>query len=69
MRSRGVIKSNACYAHELGHSLGLLHAVNQGSEAATYSAGEYYYGYYDSTNNIGTTMSYDGGSMFFLFKP
>ena len=59
-RSKGVIKSNNCYAHELGHSLGLLHAVNQASNAATYASGTYYYGYYDSTNNIGTTMSYDG---------
>ena len=69
MRSRGVIKSNACYAHELGHSLGLLHAVNQASEASSYTAGEYYYGYYDSTNNIGTTMSYDGTACFFYSNP
>ena len=44
-RSKGVIKSNNCYAHELGHSLGLLHAVNQASNAATYASGTYYYGY------------------------
>ena len=69
MRSRGVIKSNACYAHELGHSLGLLHAVNQASEASSYVAGEYYYGYYDSTNNIGTTMSYDGTACLFYSNP
>ena len=69
MRSRGVIKSNACYAHELGHSLGLLHAVNQASNAATYTSGTYYYGYYDSTNNIGTTMSYDGLACFMYSNP
>ena len=69
MRSRGVIKSNGCYAHELGHSLGLLHAVNQGTNAATYTAGTYYYGYYDSTNNIGTTMSYDGLACFMYSNP
>ena len=69
MRSRGVTKSNACYAHELGHSLGLLHAVNQASNAATYASGTYYYGYYDSTNNIGTTMSYDGLGCFMYSNP
>ena len=69
MRSRGVIKSNGCYAHELGHSLGLLHAVNQASNAATYTSGTYYYGYYDSTNNIGTTMSYDGLGCFMYSNP
>jgi hypothetical protein len=69
MRSRGVIKSNACYAHELGHSLGLLHAVNQASNASTYTSGTYYYGYYDSTNNIGTTMSYDGLACFMYSNP
>ena len=69
MRSRGVIKSNACYAHELGHSLGLLHAVNQATNASTYTSGTYYYGYYDSTNNIGTTMSYDGLACFMYSNP
>jgi len=68
-RSKGVIKSNNCYAHELGHSLGLLHAVNQASNAATYASGTYYYGYYDSTNNIGTTMSYDGLGCFMYSNP
>ena len=69
MRSRGVIKSNACYAHELGHSLGLFHAVNQATNASTYTAGTYYYGYYDSVNNIGTTMSYDGLACFMYSNP
>tara|TARA_B100001769_G_scaffold256231_1_gene233327 strand:+ start:770 stop:3313 length:2544 start_codon:yes stop_codon:yes gene_type:complete len=69
MRSRGVINSNSCYAHELGHSLGLLHAVNQGSNPASYVSGTYNYGYYDSTNNIGTTMSYDGSACFFYSNP
>ena len=69
MRSRGVINSNGCYAHELGHSLGLLHAVNQASSPASYVSGEYYYGYYDATNNIGTTMSYDGLGCFFYSNP
>lgn len=69
MRSRGVIKSGNCYAHELGHSLGLNHAVNQGLNPATYEAGTYNYGYYDSTNNIGTTMSYDGLGCFFYSNP
>ena len=68
-RSKGVIKSNNCYAHELGHSLGLLHAVNQASNAATYDPGTYFYGYYDSTNNIGTTMSYDGLGCFMYSNP
>ena len=69
MRSRGVIKSGGCYAHELGHSLGLNHAVNQDLNPATYEAGTYNYGYYDSTNNIGTTMSYDGLGCFFYSNP
>ena len=58
--SRGIIKGFNCFAHEFGHSLGLSHAVNQATNAASYTSGTYYYGYYDSTNNIGTTMSYDG---------
>jgi len=58
--SRGIIKGFTCFAHEFGHTLGLKHAVNQATNPATYEAGTYYYGYYDSTNNIGTTMSYDG---------
>ena len=58
--SRGIIKGFNCFAHEFGHSLGLQHAVNQATNAASYASGTYYYGYYDSTNNIGTTMSYDG---------
>ena len=58
--SRGIIKGFNCFAHEFGHSLGLSHAVNQATNAASYASGTYYYGYYDSTNNIGTTMSYDG---------
>ena len=58
--SRGIIKGFSCFAHEFGHSLGLSHAVNQATNAASYTSGTYYYGYYDSTNNIGTTMSYDG---------
>jgi len=47
-------------SHELGHSLGLLHAVNQVSSPASYESGTYNYGYYDATNNIGTTLSYSG---------
>ena len=58
--SRGIIKGFTCFAHEFGHTLGLKHAVNQATNPASYEAGTYYYGYYDSTNNIGTTMSYDG---------
>ena len=69
MRSKGVIKSMSSFAHELGHSLGLVHAVNQGTNPATYEAGTYNYGYYDSTNNIGTTMSYDGLGCFFYSNP
>jgi len=58
--SWGIIKAFGCFSHELGHSLGLSHAVNQATNPASYESGTYYYGYYDSTNNIGTTMSYDG---------
>lgn len=58
--SRGIIKTFSCFAHEFGHSLGLSHAVNQATNPASYESGTYYYGYYDATNNIGTTMSYDG---------
>ncbi|MDA9635839.1 peptidoglycan-binding protein [bacterium] len=58
--SRGIIKAFGCFSHELGHSLGLLHAVNQASSPASYASGTYNYGYYDATNNIGTTMSYSG---------
>ncbi len=58
--SWGIIKAFGCFSHELGHSLGLSHAVNQATNPASYASGTYYYGYYDSTNNIGTTMSYDG---------
>ncbi len=58
--SRGIIKGFGCFAHELGHSLGIQHAVNQANAAATYENGTYAYGYYDATNNIGTGMSYDG---------
>ena len=47
MTSKGVIRSFNAFGHELGHSLGLNHAVNQSSEAATYEAGTYNYGYYD----------------------
>ena len=41
MTSKGVIRSFGAFAHELGHSLGLNHAVNQSSEAATFEAGTY----------------------------
>ena len=58
--SYGIIKAFNCFAHEFGHSLGIQHAVNQASSPATYESGTYAYGYYDQTNNIGTTMSYDG---------
>ena len=58
--SRGIIKAFGCFSHELGHSLGLLHAVNQASSPASYASGTYNYGYYDATNNIGTTLSYSG---------
>ena len=69
MTSRGVIRSFGAFAHELGHSLGLNHAVNQSSEAATFEAGTYNYGYYDSVNNIGTPLSYDGISCFIYSNP
>ncbi|MDC3374297.1 peptidoglycan-binding protein [Acidimicrobiia bacterium] len=58
--SKGIIKAFNCFSHELGHSLGLLHAVNQVSSPASYESGTYNYGYYDATNNIGTTLSYSG---------
>jgi len=58
--TRGIIKAFGCFSHELGHSLGLLHAVNQASSPASYASGTYNYGYYDATNNIGTTLSYSG---------
>ncbi len=69
MTSRGVIRSFGAFAHELGHSLGLNHAVNQSSEAATFEAGTYNYGYYDSVNNIGTPLSYDGITCFIYSNP
>ena len=47
----------------------LNHAVNQSSEAATFEAGTYNYGYYDSVNNIGTPLSYDGISCFIYSNP
>ena len=49
--SWGIIKAFGCFSHELGHSLGLSHAVNQATNPASYASGTYYYGYYDSTNN------------------
>ena len=58
--SYGIIKGFNCFSHEFGHSLGIAHAVNQASQASTYEAGTYDYGYYDSVNNIGTVMSYSG---------
>ena len=69
MTSKGVIRSFGAFGHELGHSLGLNHAVNQSSEAATFEAGTYNYGYYDSVNNIGTPLSYDGISCFIYSNP
>ena len=69
MTSKGVIRSFNAFGHELGHSLGLNHAVNQSSEAATYEAGTYNYGYYDSVNNIGTVLSYNGTSCFLYSNP
>jgi len=69
MTSKGVIRSFSAFGHELGHSLGLNHAVNQSSEAATYEAGTYNYGYYDSVNNIGTVLSYNGTSCFLYSNP
>ena len=69
MTSKGVIRSFNAFGHELGHSLGLNHAVNQSSEAATYEAGTYNYGYYDSVNNIGTVLSYNGISCFLYSNP
>ena len=69
MTSTGVIRSFSAFAHELGHSLGLNHAVNQSSEAATFEAGTYNYGYYDSVNNIGTTLSYNGLTCFIYSNP
>ena len=69
MTSTGVIRSFSAFAHELGHSLGLNHAVNQSSEAATFEAGTYNYGYYDSVNNIGTVLSYNGTSCFLYSNP
>ena len=69
LTSRGVIRSFGAFAHELGHSLGLNHAVNQSSEAATFEAGTYNYGYYDSVNNIGTPLSYDGLTCFIYSNP
>ncbi len=69
MTSTGVIRSFSAFAHELGHSLGLNHAVNQSSEAATFEAGTYNYGYYDSVNNIGTVLSYNGTSCFIYSNP
>jgi len=69
MTSTGVIRSFSAFAHELGHSLGLNHAVNQSSEAATFEAGTYNYGYYDSVNNIGTVLSYNGISCFLYSNP
>ena len=69
MTSKGVIRSFGAFAHELGHSLGLNHAVNQSSEAATFEAGTYNYGYYDSVNNIGTTLSYNGLTCFIYSNP
>ena len=69
MASTGVIRSFSAFGHELGHSLGLNHAVNQSSEAATYEAGTYNYGYYDSVNNIGTVLSYNGISCFLYSNP
>ena len=66
---KGVINLKCLLAHELGHSLGLNHAVNQSSEAATYEAGTYNYGYYDSVNNIGTVLSYNGTSCFLYSNP
>jgi len=58
--TKGIIKAFGCFSHELGHSLGLLHAVNQATDPASYASGTYNYGYYDATNNIGTTLSYSG---------
>ena len=69
MTSKGVIRSFSAFGHELGHSLGLNHAVNQSSEAATFEAGTYNYGYYDSVNNIGTVLSYNGTSCFLYSNP
>ena len=69
MTSTGVIRSFSAFGHELGHSLGLNHAVNQSSEAATFEAGTYNYGYYDSVNNIGTVLSYNGTSCFLYSNP
>ena len=69
MTSKGVIRSFNAFGHELGHSLGLNHAVNQSSEAATYEAGTYNYGYYDSVNNIGTALSYNGLTCFIYSNP
>ena len=69
MRSKGLIKAKGCFAHELGHSIGLLHAVNQSSSSATYTSGSYNYGYFDPTNNIGSTMSYDGLICFMYSNP